>query len=106
MSLQISQHKNNKLLLLSIANYLKSSNKVYDHDTDSIQLTLTGIKVWKNVIFHHFSKYPLHGTKFIRLNKLFLIIELMLGNNHLIQVGRYRHWKSNIKFQIINIWNN
>ena len=106
MSLQISQHKNNKLLLLSIANYFKSPNKVYYHDTDSIQLTLSGIKLWNNILFHHFSIYPLYGTKIIRLNKFFLIRELMLGNNHLRQVGRYRHWKPDIKLQIINIWNN
>jgi len=45
MSLQISQHKNNKLLLLSIAIFFKSPNKVYHHDTGSIQLTLSGIKL-------------------------------------------------------------
>lgn len=32
MSLQISQHKNNRLLLLSIVNYFKSPNKIYYHD--------------------------------------------------------------------------
>ena len=45
MSLQISQHKNNRLLLLSIANYFKSPDKLYYHDTNSVQLTLAGIKV-------------------------------------------------------------
>lgn len=45
MSLQISQHKNNRLLLLSIANYFKSPNKIYYQDNDSIQLTLSGIKL-------------------------------------------------------------
>ena len=45
MSLQISQHKNNKILLLSIANYFKSPNKVYYHETNSVQLTLSGIKL-------------------------------------------------------------
>jgi len=44
MSIQISQHKNNKGLLFSIANYFKSSNKIYFHDINSIQLTLSGIK--------------------------------------------------------------
>jgi predicted DNA-binding transcriptional regulator YafY len=37
MSWQISQHNNNKLLLLSIADYFKSSNKVYYHDINSLK---------------------------------------------------------------------
>lgn len=45
MSLQISQHKNNKLLLLSIANYFKSPSKIYYHDINSLQVTLSGIKL-------------------------------------------------------------
>jgi hypothetical protein len=45
MSLQISQHKNNRFLLESIGNYFKSPNKIYYHDINSIQLTLSGIKV-------------------------------------------------------------
>lgn len=106
MTLQISQHKNNKLLLLSIANYFESPNKVYYQDTDSLQITLSGHKLWQNIIFNHFSQYPLHGTKVIKLNKLFLIRELMLNNNHLMQVGRSRHWKPDIKLQIKDIWNN
>lgn len=106
MTLQISQHKNNKLLLCSIANYFESPNKVYYQDTDSLQITLSGHKLWQNIIFNHFSKYPLHGTKVIKLNKLFLIRELMLNNNHLMQVGRSRHWKPDIKLQIKDIWNN
>lgn len=105
MSLQISQHKNNKLLLLSIANYFKSPNKVYYHDTDSIQLTLSGIKLWKNVIFNHFSEYPLYGTKNIKLKKLFIIKNLMIDNKHLMQVGKSRQWKPDLKLSIINIWN-
>ena len=45
MSLQVSQHKNNKIFLFSLANYFKSPNKVYYHDTNSVQLTLSGIKL-------------------------------------------------------------
>lgn len=45
MSLQISQHKNNRLLMLSIAKYFKSPSKIYYHDTNSVQLTLAGIKL-------------------------------------------------------------
>jgi hypothetical protein len=45
MSLQISQHKNNKALLYSIASYFKSPNNIYYHDTDSLQITLSGKKL-------------------------------------------------------------
>jgi hypothetical protein len=45
MSLQISQHFNNRLLLLDIANYFKSPSKVYKHDTNSLQVTLSGFKL-------------------------------------------------------------
>lgn len=45
MSLQISQHKCNKPLLLSIAKYFKSASKIYYHDTNSLQITLSGVKV-------------------------------------------------------------
>jgi hypothetical protein len=45
MSLQISQHRDNKILLYSIANYFKSPTKIYYHDTNSVQLTLSGIKL-------------------------------------------------------------
>src|SRR5437773_1980250 len=63
MSLQITQHINNKLLLVSIANYFKSLSKVYPHGPKSLQLTLSGIKVWENVVFNHFCLYPLYGSK-------------------------------------------
>jgi hypothetical protein len=45
MSLQISQHKNNKNLLCSIANYFKSPTKIYYHEINSVQITLSGIKI-------------------------------------------------------------
>jgi LAGLIDADG endonuclease len=45
MSLQITQHINNKLLLYSIANYFKSPSKVYKHDKNSLQITLSGFKL-------------------------------------------------------------
>ena len=41
MSLQISQHKYNRLLIDSIADYFESPSKVYPHDTNSIQLTFS-----------------------------------------------------------------
>ena len=102
MSIKISQHKNNRLLLVS--SYFESRSKIY-HNTSSMQITLSGHKLWQTVIFNHFSKYPLHGTKVIRLNKLFIIRELMLNNNHLIQIGTYRQWKPDLKLRVIKIWN-
>lgn len=45
MSLQISQHINNKLLLVSIANYFKSLSRVYYHGSQSLQVTLSGTKL-------------------------------------------------------------
>jgi hypothetical protein len=45
MSIQISQHINNKILLESIANYFESPSKVYRHDVNSLQVTLNGIKL-------------------------------------------------------------
>jgi len=45
MSLQISQHINNKLLLICIANYFQSPLKVYPHGPKSLQITLNGIKL-------------------------------------------------------------
>lgn len=103
MSIKISQHRNNRLLLVSILNYFKSSSKIY-HNTSSMQITLSGHKLWQIVIFNHFSIYPLHGTKVIRLNKFFIIRELMLKNNHLIQISRIKQWRSDVKLSIIKVW--
>jgi hypothetical protein len=55
-----------------------------------LQLTLSGIKLWKNIIFNHFSEYPLHGTKYIKLKQLFIIKNLMTDSKHLMQVGKSR----------------
>ena len=105
MSLQISQHRNNRLLLLSMANYFKSPSKIYYHDTNSIQLTLSGTKLWETIIFNHFSVYPLHGTKNLRLDKFLSIRKLMLNKEHLMKIGKYRQWRPDIKLRIIAIWN-
>lgn len=104
MSLQITQHVHNKLLLRSIANYFESPLKIYPHSPNSLQITLSGIKLWENIIFKHFSNYPLYGSKKLRLNKLFFIRELILDNKHLMQVGRYRQWKPEYKLRIKDIW--
>lgn len=45
MSLQISQHINNRLLMGSIANYFNSPLKVYPHGTKCLQISLSGIKL-------------------------------------------------------------
>lgn len=106
MSLQISQHINNKLFLISIANYFDSPTKVYSHGLESLQITLSGKKLWNNNIFPHFKKYFLFGSKNITLEKLIVINKLMVNNEHIIQIGRYREWKPEVKLQIINIWYN
>jgi len=60
--------------------------------------------LWENVIFKHFEKYPLCGTKKLRLNKLFMIRELKKDNKHLMQVGRSSKWKIDYILRIIEIW--
>lgn len=75
MCLSIGQHKNNKLLIESIAKYFNSPSKVYSN-IDFIQIMLSGVQLWESVIFKHFYKYSFHGTKTLRLAKLLLIREL------------------------------
>lgn len=104
MSLQITQHINNRLLLMAIANYFKSPHKIYSHGPNSLQITLSGIKLWEEVIFDHFSKYPLYGSKNSRLQKLLVIRELILNNKHLVREGKFKKWKSDIKLRVIDIW--
>lgn len=45
MHLQISQHKNNNLLMMSIANYFKSPSKVYIQSSNYLQINLGGTKL-------------------------------------------------------------
>lgn len=45
MHLQISQHKNNKLLMVSIADYFASPSKVYLQGSNYLQINLGGIKL-------------------------------------------------------------
>lgn len=93
MHLCISQHKNNKLLMESIAKYFKNSAKIYLGRSNYIQINLGGVQLWENVIFKHFDLYPLYGTKKIKLDKLLLIRELKKDNKHLMQVGSSRKWR-------------
>ena len=106
MYLSISQHKNNRLLMESIAKYFKSPSKVYLGRLNDIQINLGGVQLWENVIFKHFEKYPLYGSKKLKLDKLLLVRELKRDNKHLMVVGRYRQWKLDIKLRIIDIWKN
>jgi LAGLIDADG endonuclease len=78
MSLQISQHINNRALLEDIASYFKSPSKVYRHDKNSLQITLN---YEKNVIFKHFTLYPLSGSK---VDKLTLVRKLIFNKKHLM----------------------
>lgn len=45
MSLRISQHDNNKLLMISIAKYFKSPSKVYRDRSFTLQVVLSGIQL-------------------------------------------------------------
>lgn len=104
MHLSISQHKNNRLLMESIAKYFESPSKVYIGRPNDLQINLSGVKLWEKVIFKHFEMYPLYGNKKLKLDKLFLIRELKRDNKHLIKIGRYRTWKLDVKLHIIEIW--
>lgn len=106
MRLCITQHRNNRLLMESIANYFESPSNVYLGRPNDIQIILNGTKLWENVIFKHFDKYPIFGTKKLRLDKFLLIRELKKDNKHLIQVGRSKKWVSDYKLRIIEIWKN
>jgi len=106
MSLQISQHTNNKILMESIANYFESPSSVYRHDKDSIQISIRAKKLWEEVIFKHFYNYPLYGSKVLRLNKLLTVRELLQDKNYLEKVGKSRRWKLDYKLRIMEIWKN
>lgn len=103
MYLSIGQHKNNRLLLESIVKYFKNSTKVYSNGTNMLQLNFYGARLWDEIIFVHFSNYPLYGTKRIKLNKL-LIIRRLIKSNITFKVGKYKEWKPEYVLQIKNIW--
>jgi hypothetical protein len=73
MHLCISQHINNKLLMKSIAKYFKSLSKVYLGRPKDIQINLSGVQLWEKVIFKHFEKYPIYGSKKFKLDKLLMV---------------------------------
>jgi len=104
MYLSISQHKNNRLLMESIAKYFESPSKVYPGRANDLQILLGGVQLWEKVIFKHFEAYPLYGNKKLILDKLLFIRELKRDNKHLMQIGKYRKWKPDYKLRIIDIW--
>lgn len=104
MYLSIGQHINNKLLLESIAKYFKDSSKVYSNGINMLQLNFCGTRLWDDIIFTHFSNYPLYGTKKVKLNKLLIIRKLIKNNNTFIKKGKYKEWKPEYLLQIKNIW--
>lgn len=106
MSLDITQHRNNRLLMDSLAKYFESPSKVRRGRVNDVRLVLIGSVIWENILFKHFEKYPIYGTKNLRLDKLILIGGLKKDNKHLIQVGSIRKWRPDYKLRIIKIWNN
>ena len=83
MYLDITQHRNNRLLMNSIAKYFESLSKVRPGRINDVRLVLIGGVIWENILFKHFEKYLIYGTKKLRLDKLILIRELKKDNKHL-----------------------
>ena len=69
-----------------------------------MQINLCGARLWNNIIFVHFSNYPLYGTKKIKLNKLLMIRKLIINNKDLIKIGKSKEWKPEYVIQIKDIW--
>ena len=107
MGIQISQHVVNSHLMREIVTFFKLDLDVYSHDKGkkSIQITLGGKKLWKEVISKHFSIYPLHGSKTLRLEKMIAIAKIIESGEHLKRVGKVASWKPEYKERILKIWN-
>ena len=115
MGIQISQHVNNSYLIREILDYFQSlaprgrqatkgsEKKVYVHGKKSIQITIGGKKIWQKVIYPHFLKYPLHGSKILRLEKMIAIAKIIESREHLKKVGRAVVFKPEYKERIIRI---
>jgi len=69
----------------------------------SVDYIVRDINSIREIIIPHFSKYPLHGSKNLKLEKLFILRELILNKNHLFKVGRSRQWKSHVKLNVIKL---
>ena len=103
--IQISQHVNNSHILREIADYFNPDLKISVHGVNSVQITLGGGgKLWKEAISAHFIKYPMHGTKNIRLAKLQEIFNILDSGEHLERVGRALRFKPEYKERILRIW--
>lgn len=105
MGIQISQHINNVPLIKEIAEYFNTSIPISNHGENSIQITISGDKLWKDVISIHFLKYPMHGSKFIQLCKLNEIAIFKQNGKHLIKVGKTKVFSQEAKDFILSIWN-
>lgn len=105
MGIQISQHITNTPLMREIADFFKPDIAVSPHGKESVQITIGGTKLWKNIISKHFISYPLHGTKKVRLTKLQEIASYLDSGAHLEKVGRTRVFKPESKEYIFKIWN-
>ena len=107
MGLQISQHVVNSPLMKEILEFFTLGLNVYSHGKGkkSVQITLAGKKFWKEVIAKHFSIYPLHGSKTLRLEKMITIYKIIESGEHLKRVGRVASWKPEYKERILKIWN-
>ena len=105
MGIQISQHINNKPLIREIVDYFNANIKINPHGKDSIQVTMGGKKLWKDVLSHHFLTYLLHGTKAVRLAKLQAIALYLDSGAHLVREGRVLTFKPEAKEYILKIWN-
>jgi len=105
MGIQISQHRNNAPLMKEIAEYFSPTIPVVFHSENAVQITISGDKLWKDVIFVHFSRYPLHGSKLIQLEKLNEIALFKQSGKHLIKEGRTRVFSQKAEYYILSIWN-
>lgn len=107
MGIQISQHTINRNILREILDFFKcSALNVYDHNkgNKSVQITLGGKSTWK-ILSKHFSIYPLHGSKALRLAKMTAIGKIIENGEHLKRVGKVASWKPEYKERILKIWN-
>ena len=106
MGVQISQHTINSNILREIVDFFKLDLNVYNHSKGkkSVQITLGGKNTWK-VLSKHFSIYPLHGSKTLRLAKMTTIAKIIESGEHLKRVGKVASWKPEYKERILKIWN-
>jgi hypothetical protein len=103
MGIQISQHVNNSYLIREILDYFQPEKNVYIHGKKSIQITIGGKKIWQKVIYPHFLKYPLHGSKTPRLEKMIAIAKIIESKEHLKRVGKAVVFKPEYKERILRI---